>query len=81
MKRIREQISKDSLCGRWHQMIEEDMKAIEEIWQCDRNRIYGICVSLVHMFHNRLGIIPDMEWQIASQFVAELEETVNGVAN
>lgn len=81
LRKIKEQMQGDSLCGRWYAMIEEDMKAIEDIWQSDRNRVYGICVSLVHMFHNRLGIIPDMERQIAAQFVKEMEEAESGVAN
>lgn len=81
LRKVREQIGEDSVCGYWYRMIEEDMKAIENIWECDKNRIYGICISLVHMFHNRLGIIPDMERQIAAQFTAEMEEAERGMAN
>lgn len=82
IKKVKDQqMQEDSLCGRWYHMIEEDMNAIEDIWSCDKNRVYGICISLVHMFHNRLGIIPNMERQIATQFVKEMEEMENGMAN
>ena len=66
---------------KWCEMTRTDVATLKEIWKDNPERLYGIVMSLVHMFNNRLGIIPNMERQICAQFTKEVEAMGHAMEN
>lgn len=78
---ITEGMSSNPLYVKWCEMTRTDVATLKEIWKDNPERLYGIVMSLVHMFNNRLGIIPNMERQICAQFTKEVEAMGHAMEN
>lgn len=78
---INDRVYTQRLCGELYKMMEEDMKSVWDICGRDIDQVYDICIWLVHMLNNRLGIIPDMEQLVVAQVVQEMEKTEYAMAD
>ncbi|MBR5636658.1 MAG: thiopeptide-type bacteriocin biosynthesis protein [Pseudobutyrivibrio sp.] len=73
INRLIVQGEKGEIIKNWERDLKPYVDAIKDIWKDDDTKLYSLAISLVHMFNNRLGIVPDLERQIAIQIAREGE--------